>query len=559
MRQRFKKRPSFKKSGRYLPVALVFPNSRQVGLSNLGFQFLWNKLQESSAFSPERFFVTEEFLKQPAGSIIPVSEENQIPLRNFPIIAFSIPFENDYPMAPKLLISAGIPPLRRDRGLSDPLVLAGGVSVTMNPEALADFLDLVFIGEIVDDVDEPDGLWSIIRDFKESKTAGKDRKEFFKNFRAMQGVYVPDAYKFEYKDDGVISLISPLPGFPERIKSVKRLSTYEVPPMAMIEDQQTEFRNAFLIEVNRGCGRGCRFCSGGWIHLPVRHFEYAKFRDSLEEAIKTRKTIGLVGSDLASHPELPAILNDVVNRGGKFSLSSIRPEGLTDQIIKLIVESGQKTATLAPEVVSKGLKRVIGKEIPSERFLELVEKLVTEGLPNIRFYFMIGLPTETDEDVKEIVEFVLKAREVFVNASRKKGKIGRIGVQVNAFVPKPWTPFQWSDAKPRKEWEHRIRIIYDGLRGVKNVVVRHESTRGSEVQAILSRADRRIANSLIRIATGGKLGPSSFSGDNPGAIFYAQRLREPDEIFPWDVVDHGVSKKVLRSIFDKAIDLGKGS
>jgi radical SAM superfamily enzyme YgiQ (UPF0313 family) len=557
MRQRIATKPKRHKLGARSPIALVFPNTRKVGLSNLGFQFLRSTLEQSGIFAPETFFVDEQFLKRPTDLTSRVLEGDRASLKRFPIVAFSIPFENDYWIVPRTLISAGIPPLRKDRRPVDPLVLAGGVSVSMNPEALGEFLDLVFIGELVGAIDDPNGLWNLLKEFCESRSATRDRHEFYRNFKDVQGVYVPESYNFRYKDDGTISVIEPEPGFPDRITAVKRLSTLDAPPLIILDDFPTEFKNSCLVEVNRGCARGCGFCSGGWIHRPVRHYKYDSIKNGLAEAIKARKTIGLIGSDLASHPDLSNMLNDIADQGGKFSLSSIRPEGLNDEIIKRIVESGQKTATLAPEVASERLKRVIGKQIPNKLFFELIEKLVSAGAPNLRFYFMIGLPTETEEDVKQIIEFVLESREIFLNSSRKMGKIGRIGVQLNAFVPKPWTPFQWTAALSKKEWDHRIKIIEDRLRGVKNLVVRHESTRMSEIQAVLSRADRRISSGVKLMAEQGKLGMSCFAGADPDVKFYSERTRGPEEIFPWDVVDHGVPKKLLRARFEKAIPSGK--
>ncbi len=280
---------------------------------------------------------------------------------------------------------------------------------------------------------------------------------------------------------------------------------------------------------------------------------FARFRQEVDEAIDSGRTIGLIGSDLAGHPELEEILAHIVERGGKFSLSSIRPEGLTPQIMKFLGRTGQKTATLAPETASPRMKKVIGKEIASERFYELVDQLVTAGIPNLRFYFMIGLPTETCEDVESIVDFVLQSRKIFVEASRPQKKIGKIGVQVNAFVPKPWTPFQWAAMLTINELERRFRIIRKALSKEPNLAVRVESAKQAVIQGLLSRGDRRIAPAV--------LGAADQTGSLSGVIrkraidlnFYVHRERSADEIFPWDVTFHGITKKKLRKIYDHAI------
>ena len=535
-----------------LSIALVYPNVYRVGMANLGFQFLYRYLNSFPEVRAERFFLPDAASEKygfPRGA---VSEETARPLTDFPLIAFSIPFENDYLNVPRILSAAGISPLENERRSGDPIIVAGGVSISMNPEPLAPFLDLAFIGEI--DEEAAENFSSLLVDILSDHSIFRmDRKSFKKQFQNTPGVYVPSAYKFHFTEIGTIAEISAEPGFPNRVHAVKRRSKESSVPVSVLFTSQAEFGESFLVETNRGCGRGCRFCAGGWIHFPVRHAEFARFRQEVDEAIDGGRTIGLIGSDLAGHPELEEILAHIVKRGGKFSLSSIRPEGLTPQIMKFLRRTGQKTATLAPETASPRMKKVIGKEIASERFYELVDQLVTAGIPNLRFYFMVGLPTETCEDVESIVDFVLESRKIFVEASRPQKKIGKIGVQVNAFVPKPWTPFQWAGMLTINELERRFRIIRKALSKEPNLAVRVESAKQAVIQGLLSRGDRRIAPAV--------LGAADQTGSLSGVIrkraidlnFYVHRERSADEIFPWDVTFHGITKKKLRKIYDQAI------
>lgn len=555
MTRRGEKGAIIKSRGASLSVAMVYPNVYKVGMGNLGFQFLYRYLNSLPDFSAERFFIPDPSSAAKRGGRGPLSEESGRPLRDFPVIAFSVPFENDYPAVPGMLLAAGIAPLQHDRGPSDPLVIAGGVSVSMNPEPLAPFLDMAFIGE----VDEPDigsaSFFSALAiALRGSRNALADRKEFLKLFREVPGAYVPSAYTFEYYEKGFIKAIVPDEGFPARVSAVKRRSKDAAVPVSVLFTPEAEFGESMLVETNRGCGRGCRFCAAGWIHLPVRHGSFENFRKQIDEATETGRTVGLIGSDLAGHPELEDILSHIVEQGGRFSLSSIRPEGLTPRIIELLASTGQKTATLAPEVASGRMKEVIGKKIPSERFYELVGKLVTARIPNIRFYFMVGLPTETDEDCSAIVDFVVQSRQLFVEASRRRKRIGQISIQVNPFVPKPWTPFQWAAMEHPKVLERRVRIIRDGLKALPNLVVRVESVKQAFNQAFLSRGDRRIADTLLQIVRqDGRWAGAFKKTGGMDADFYALRERGPDEIFPWEVTDHGVTRGVLRRMYHKSV------
>ncbi|MBI5250601.1 MAG: radical SAM protein [Desulfomonile tiedjei] len=539
-----------KARGTAIPVALVYPNTYPVGMGNLGFQYVYQVLNSHPRIAAERFFLPDPGAGRNNDMRI-VSEESGRNLRDFPLITFSVPFENDYPAVPRMLSFAGIPPLRKDRGPSDSIVIAGGVSVSINPEPLADFLEMAFIGEIPDAESSESGIVSILVDL--FLRGIPDRAEFQERFRDVPGAYLPSAYGFDYGEDGVVANLHVAPGFPERVRAVKRRKKGSAAPVSVLFSPEAEFGDTLLVETNRGCGRGCRFCASGWIHLPVRHSEFDNFREQVQTAVADGRTVGLIGSDLAGHPELETILSTIVESGGKFSLSSIRPEGLNSKIIELLARTGQKTATLAPEVASPRLKKVIGKEIPSERFCELVEKLVAAGIPNVRFYFMIGLPTETDEDIRSIVEFVIECRKIFLDASRPLKRIGKIGVQVNPFVPKPWTPFQWAAMTPLDVLEKRMQIIRKELGKLPNLAIRIESPRSAQIQALLSRGDRRVAPLLLAAADRQGNWSRILKHQETSLDFYAYRERSEHEIFPWDVTDHGISKEALYRVYSRVI------
>ncbi len=536
-----------------IPVALVYPNTSRVGLSNLGFQFVSQVWNAHPLFSVERFFIEAAGLSDQNGAGCVVSEKGNRSLRRFPVVAFSLPFENDYPTVIRGLLTNNIPCLASGRGRQDPLVLAGGVSISLNPEPLALLFDIIFVGEI----EEANG-WTRFLDTLASIVAEKlrrkkwDRSELLR-FRETAGAYVPEAYHFQYRSDGRVDHIEAQQGFSLPVAAVKRTAAAASLPMAAVEGKNAVFDQSLLIEINRGCGHGCRFCTSGWIHGPVRYRSFDQFCRQIADKDVAGKTVGLVGSDLAGHPQLPQLLDFIVGNGGMFSLSSIRPEGLTPELLRLLSATGQKTVTLAPETASPRMKKIIGKGLPDDLFFEKIELLVAAGIPNVRFYFMVGLPTETDEDIVCIVDFVLKARRVFVTASRSRKKIGRISVQINAFVPKPWTPFQWAAMESPKNIERKLKIIHQGLSSAPNIVLRVESVRESAVQGYVSRGDRRVGLILYDAISRHRRLPSVLREPRANTGFYLYRERDRDEAFPWDVVDHGVKKPILRRIYEKSL------
>lgn len=534
-----------KKAAR-ISIALVYPNSYRVGMANLGFQHIYKYLNSIPDLSCERFFVdwpdSEQWKK---GKL--TSEETRAGLSEFSIIAFSLPFESDYPNIPKALICSSIPVFQKDRGPYDPLVIAGGISVSMNPEPVADFLDIVFIGEILEYIGQRAVQGQgFFQHLKESliDSGLSNRERIYGRMKDFTGVYIPSAYSVEYDKQGLVKEINVKEGFPKIIKAVKGISKETTVPVSNVFSEEAEFGTSLLVETNRGCSRGCRFCAAGWIHFPVRYRKFESFLGDVNTAIEKNRTVGIVGSDLAGHPQLEEILDHIIEKGGRFSLSSIRPEGLTQRIIELMARSGQKTATLAPEVASERLKKLIGKNIPSERFIELINKLVNEGIPNVRLYFMMGLPTETDQDFRDIIDFILECKEAFLEASKPIGRIGTLSVQINPFTPKPWTPFQWSRMENQTTLNKRAKIARKRLLKEPNIKLRIESIKEAAIQALLSRGDRRLSRVILKVISGEKW-PQALKTEGLTMDFYVTRDRSFEEKLPWDIVYHGINKDRL--------------
>jgi radical SAM superfamily enzyme YgiQ (UPF0313 family) len=537
--------------GSNVPIALVYPNSYRVGMGNLGYQYLYRHINSIEGLLAERFFFSHSGRQDDGGSATPVSEESGRPLRDFSVIAFSIPFENDYPGVPGALMAGGVSPLRSDRNDDDPIVICGGVAPSINPEPLSSFFDVIFVGEVDDSLGDYEFFRALACRIPNYSSEFGDKQSFVDSLCDIPGVYAPSGYEFQRDVSGRISKVTTRPGFPKRVKAVKRQSSQSVVPGSVIFSSEAEFGEILLIEINRGCGRRCRFCTSGWIHGPVRYVDPSRFEEALTEAVSSGRKVGLIGSDLAGYPHLDILLKRIVDGNGAFSLSSIRPEALNENMLGLIARSGQKTVTLAPEAASVRMKRIIGKEIANDVFYRLVKMIVSAGIPSVRFYFMVGLPLETDADVMEIVDFVKRSREGFVDASRPKGRIGTIGVQVNPFVPKPWTPFQWVGMTPVKDIERRISIIRDGLKGVPNIVFRSESVKSALIQAFLARSDKLAAGAILEVAGDSGKWNRVLRNIKDQLNFFVYRRRDEGEVFPWEITDHGISRQVLKKSLEK--------
>jgi radical SAM family uncharacterized protein len=523
-----------------ISVALVYPNRYHVGMSSLGFQAVYRLLNSTDDIVCERAFLPEIRFKN-ANDII--SLESGRPLRQFDMLAFSISFENDYPNILAILESAGIPLLTEDRGPSHPLVAAGGVATFLNPEPIAPFIDCFFIGEAE----------MMMTPFFNRFSPGENRTTQLKRIaRQVNGIYVPSFYQSRYFADGRLQSMDPIVDVPEKITRVYLENLDAVDTCSAIVTPHTTFDQTHLIEVSRGCPHGCRFCGAGFVYRPPRFRSLPFLKTCMEAGEKQSGKIGLVGAAVSDLPDLNELCAHAAPQT-KLSFSSLRADALNSELIAHMKKNAVKTATIAPDAGSERLRNVINKGIQEENILEAVENLVASGVPNLKLYFMVGLPTETMQDIDAIVTICKKIKHRFLKTSRDKKRIGTITVSVNSFVPKPHTPFQWAAMEETMRLKEKIKRIQSGLRRVANVQVHADVPKWAFVQGLLSRGDRRVSGILKSLHGNNGNWVKTFKSSLINPDFYVYRERPLDEVFPWDFIDHGLSKAFLKTEYKKAM------
>jgi radical SAM family uncharacterized protein len=526
-------------------VALVYPNTYHVGMSNLGFQTVYSQFNGFDGVVCERVFLpaTESQNGKP-----PYSLESNRKLSDFDVIAFSISFENDYPNILTLLAKADLTLFSDHRNDKSPLVMAGGVTCFLNPEPIAPFIDAFLIGESEGII--PALVQWITNDLRPD-IPRKDR--LLKLAQTVPGVYVPLFYEPQYHHDGTLSHFIPSKDVPPKIKALHPLDLSSDNCFSTILTTDTTFDNTFLIEVSRGCAHGCRFCSAGFIYRPPRF----RTRKHLEKNILTGKArthrIGLVGAAVSDLPDIDRLCADSSTKGLQIGFSSLRADALSATLMRALKNSGVKTATIAPDAGSKRLRTVINKGLSEESILAAVHTLVDYDIPNIKLYFMIGLPTETNDDIHAISALCKKIKHTFLTSSRHKGKMGAITVSLNCFVPKPFTPFQWVAMDDIKSLKNKIKQIKQNLGKIANLRVHADIPRWAFIQAILSRGDRRVAQLLLTAHENGGNWAQALKTAPINPLFYAQRERNENEFFPWDFIDHGIDKAFLWKEFKRAL------
>ena len=540
-----------KKWGGKITICLLYPNSYHVGMSNLGFQTLYRILNAQDDVVCERAFLPDpgalDLYRKTQTPLF--SLESQKPLSSFDILAFSVSFENDFLNVLTLLELAHLPFESRLREGGYPWVIGGGVAVFLNPEPISEFFDLFILGEAEEVLEEFLEVWR----HTPLDKRGSEKDNVLANLSRVEGVYVPKFYRVIYGEDGRIMAMEPDSRFPRRVKRrwVPKLDQF--PTQSSLFTPDTEFRGMALVEMNRGCPRGCRFCAACFVYHPFRNRSLSLLESVSKKALLEEHRIGLTGTAVSDHPQLLPLCQSILSQQGGISLSSLRVDAVTPPLVQCLKEGKERTVAIAPEAGSERLRRMVKKGYGEEEILKSVDTLVENGVSQIKCYFLIGLPGETDEDVKEILSLAKRVRHHILSSQKDGRKRWRLVLSVNPFVPKPATPFQWAPLEEVGELKKKLKMIQKGIQREQGMEMIHDLPKWAYVQALLSRGDRRVGKILMASHWHQGNWRKAFQETDVNPDFYVYRKRDLDEVFPWDFIDHGIPKERLREEYVRAM------
>lgn len=527
-------------------MALVYPNTYHVGMSNLGMHIIYEQINSRGDTACERLFLPDKkTLGEYTRTNTPLlSLENQLPLYEFPLIAFAVSFEMDYFNLITMLGAGKVPVLAADRGENHPLVVIGGPCATFNPEPLADFIDACIVGE------GEETIQHFLDCYYESQRLGLTKEELLLRLAQVEGVYVPRFYQPEYSGDGVIERYVLHHQVPARVQRqyVKDLGRY--PGQTVIVTSATEFKDMYLIEVARGCGRHCRFCMAGYCFRMPRVRSLAQIAQGVEQAKLFKAKVGLMGASISDYPEIDALCRLILDQELTMSVASLRADSLTPALVEALAVSGHRTVTLAPEAGSERLRKVINKQISDDQLYKAVAAAASAGIPHVRLYIMVGLPGESEQDAAAIVEMARAMKQHM----EKLGSRGTLTLSINPFIPKPFTPFQWLPMAPVGEVSARLKMIQGALKSTRGVEVLIESPKEAYVQSVLARGDRRLGKVLLTAVAGGgvKGWKNALKAHELNEDFYLYRYRREDEVLPWHNLNMGFESSYLLAEYRQA-------
>ena len=532
-----------------LPAALIYPNTYPVGMANLGMQTVYHLLNQEDFFVAERFFAPEK-------GVPPLSFESGRPLADFPIVMATISFEEDLPAFVAMLYAGGVEALaeRREAAISpaSPLVIAGGVALSVNPEIVAPFADLLVIGEVEAIFSEliqrlGDGL-------------GQPRLELLAALgRSLPGCYPPALYDAVYEDGRYRRHQARAEGLPARIRRAFP-ETLASAGFSRLLSPHCEFSNLFLTEMGRGCSRSCRFCAAGFVYRPPRRWDTAAIFAALAAKPAGIDRIGLLGMEMAPPETLDAVAAALAGENCALSFSSLRADALSDSLLALLAKSHLKSVALAPDGCSQRLRQAINKDLSEEALLDAAGRLVAAGIVRLKLYWMIGLPTESDADILEAARLVGKIKERIDPIGRARGRICHLTLSVNCFVPKPWTPLQYHifggepDAKAAVAGlRRRLTLFRQAVQGLANLSFHSQDPASVLWQAVLAKGDRRLAPVILDMAMSGRPWTQAMKRHGLTAADYAALSGDAETPLPWLILDHGLQDDYLWREYERAL------
>lgn len=527
-------------------VAIVYPNTYFVGMSNLGLHIIYEEINLHPSSVCERIFLPEkkeldayDKTKTPLMSV-----ETQRPMHQFDVVAFDVTFEMDYFHIPLMLRHGRVPVMSGERTSFDPIVIAGGPCATFNPEPFADFIDAFIIGE-------GEGIvTAVLERIRKGRENGESREETIAALAQIDGIYVPALYTPQYDDNDRFIGYDIADDAPKIIR--RHFEPLTSGGETVIATNFTEFGAMYIIEVARGCGRHCRFCMAGYCFRVPRVRPLDILKEGVDRAEKLGKKVGLMGAAISDYPEVDELVTYIRSKNMRYSCASLRADSLTQAVVDGLADSGQKTITIAPETGSERLRRVINKGISEDNLRTAAQLSAKSGIQHMRLYIMIGLPTETDEDIDAIVGLAERTQAHMAEVGCK----GRLTLSINPFIPKPFTPFQWMAMDHQKSVEKKLQYIKKSLQKNRRIEVLVESPKEAYIQGVLARGDRRLGKVLAACAL--DRGSKSFKSEMKKAGLDMDncnyRKRKFEDYLPWSHLDMGLRDGYLEQEWQRAVD-----